>query len=438
MKFFLGLSVSTSSYTWKTLLTLLMANGEVILLTHRTTIAIAEQESSLASIPVYLIWQKLEGMVEEIARSRRRRRCDDGHRVVVRGRSRSKFHFNSNFVAGLPISSFVWAYHIAILVVSFSSIACAFSIRSTSNFQGTVSKQFNDSSLVRYRSRIAYDGSGFAGMQLQNNGRRSIQGELESVLGRRFNRQIRVVAAGRTDAGVHARGQAIHFDLTTEESRKLEELDPELNLLQRAMNKMLTEEIRIWNIQKAPPPAIELVNERQSVHSWNVMRKTVGKLYVYRFCTSPAMDPCLRHNRWQLDLGHDVHLDMEYLQKILQLYEGSHDFVCFSNAIESNQRKTGVVMSTIRTVESVELIDEGNDNYRIEVRLEGALYKMVRNLVGTAIDVAQGRVPEEFFRKLLLTPGTEGFTRDDNKCKPAPPQGLTLEWVFYDPNEDSF
>ena len=95
-------------------------------------------------------------------------------------------------------------------------------------------------------------------------------------------------------------------------------------------------------------------------------------------------------------------------------------------------------MSTIRTVESVELIDEGNDNYRIEVRLEGALYKMVRNLVGTAIDVAQGRVPEEFFRKLLLTPGTEGFTRDDNKCKPAPPQGLTLEWVFYDPNEDSF
>ena len=275
-------------------------------------------------------------------------------------------------------------------------------------------------------------------MQLQNNGRRSIQGELESVLGRRFNRQIRVVAAGRTDAGVHARGQAIHFDLTTEESRKLEELDPELNLLQRAMNKMLTEEIRIWNIQKAPPPAIELVNERQSVHSWNVMRKTVGKLYVYRFCTSPAMDPCLRHNRWQLDLGHDVHLDMEYLQKILQLYEGSHDFVCFSNAIESNQRKTGVVMSTIRTVESVELIDEGNDNYRIEVRLEGALYKMVRNLVGTAIDVAQGRMPEEFFRKLLLTPGTEGFTRDDNKCKPAPPQGLTLEWVFYDPNEDSF
>jgi tRNA pseudouridine38-40 synthase len=337
-------------------------------------------------------------------------------------------------------------------------------------------------SFVRYRCRVSYHGAGFNGFQFQPN-IRSVQGELETVFSRRFNQPVRVSGAGRTDAGVHARGQAIHFDLkripkTNSNNDNInnneDETDPQENLsqIQYSLNKMFPQgDIRIWNLSRAPPACLEFVNGKEGMHHWNVMRKTPAKLYSYRFSTSPAMDPTERHTRWQLDLitprtGQRAVLNTTHLQTLLSCYEGTHDFRCFAGAVEQEQkkylakRKRGgngdeganddapatppdsvplSEMDTVRTVYSVTLVDEGNDSYRIDFMLEGALYKMVRNMVGTAMDVCLGKnhLTEQYFVSLLQPrdnklEGGKTMTRNNNLSKPAPPQGLTLEWVYYD------
>lgn len=320
---------------------------------------------------------------------------------------------------------------------------------------------------VRYRCRVTYDGTGFCGFQLQHNSnnnnnkshqkqkqQRTVQGELETVLSRRFNRLVRVVGAGRTDAGVHSRGQAVHFDLYTNETSTITDNEKVVSL-ETTMNKMLPTDVRVWKVEQAPLPCTEFVNGKDSIHSWNVMRKCTGKLYSYRICTGNCMDPIDRHERWQLDWGHEI--DPIYLQRILKHYEGTHDFQLFANALEQNERKTGKAISTIRTIHKVNLVheyeindkdcdDKDGDNdddrlnsnsyknyYRIDVYLEGALYKMVRNMVGVALDVCRGKMTEEKFLGLLNNP--KDYIRKDNTAKPAPPQGLTLEHVFY-PNDD--
>ena len=303
------------------------------------------------------------------------------------------------------------------------------------------SNSYENTNTVRYRCRVAYNGGDFSGFQVQQAGARTVQGELEQVLSRRFDRHVRVVGAGRTDAGVHARGQAIHFDLRMEESQKLLELLPQqqqqqlgLDQLERTMNSLLSQDVRVWNLRQAPLPSTELVNGKMSLHSWNVMRKCHAKLYVYRFSTNPAMQPSLRHNRWQLDLGGGPDLDTEFLSTVLECYQGTRNFICFAGAIEQTQKKTGRIMNTVRTVYNVTLVDEDDGNYRVEIFLKGALYKMVRNMVGTAIAVCRGHVSEQEFQTFLNP--QPAMTRDSNRCKPAPPQGLTLERVFYDDDDD--
>lgn len=131
---------------------------------------------------------------------------------------------------------------------------------------------------VRIRGRVAYDGTGFNGWQTQSKGR-TVQAELEEVLSRRFNRRIIIVGAGRTDAGVHARGQAFHFDL----------LPGEINTpgdemkLQLAMNSMLRRDTRVWKISKAPASVEkERDDGRKAAHKWHVIYESTKKLYSYR------------------------------------------------------------------------------------------------------------------------------------------------------------
>ena len=132
---------------------------------------------------------------------------------------------------------------------------------------------------VRFRGRIAYDGTGYDGWQVQPK-RRTVQGELESVLSRRFNRPIKTVGAGRTDAGVHARGQAFHFEL---EEGEIETKEDEMKL-QKSLNSMLRRDTRVWNVGRAPK-AVKKVRDDGSavIHRWHVIYESTKKLYSYRY-----------------------------------------------------------------------------------------------------------------------------------------------------------
>ena len=285
-----------------------------------------------------------------------------------------------------------------------------------------------------------------------------IKGELEETLSRRFNRTIKIVGAGRTDAGVHATNQAFHFDLFPEDikikganstenkgNKNHEESRNQKKefcaLLQYALNSMLRDDIRVWNLCEAPPPALVTISDgTERKFRWHVIYDSMKKLYTYRLSIEPealTYDPLERFSRVHVE----GNIDHKKLEKVLKHFEGTHDFRAFSGAIEANQRKAGIEKKdTVRTVYSVELIPEGGGKYRIEILLKGALYKMVRNIVGTALEVSKGRMEEERMLQMLhhndCEDGKTQFVRKDNKCKPAHPEGLTLEKVFYDDSDD--
>ena len=310
-----------------------------------------------------------------------------------------------------------------------------------------------DSSTVRYRARVAYDGHGFQGFQLQRTLRkcRTVQGVLENVLNRRLlgidpeqeqERVIKVVAAGRTDTGVHSRGQAIHFDVPLSScSDRLSDLSQ----LCVSLNQMMPPDLRLWNLQRVPSnnvtkpatTARQAVDgcpddgaETEAVFQWNVLYDSTKKLYSYRISLAPVMDPLQRYTRW-----HPVqaqHINVEKLRRVLQFYEGTHDFRAFAGAVEQAEKRAGSALSTVRTVYAVNLVQEDDvvGNYRIDFLLKGALYKQVRNMVGTAIDTCIEKVSEGEFLRLLQQDSQ--LTRVANRSKPAPSEGLTLEHVFFD------
>eukprot|EP00547_Thalassionema_nitzschioides_P006418 CAMPEP_0194201226 /NCGR_PEP_ID=MMETSP0156-20130528/1546_1 /TAXON_ID=33649 /ORGANISM="Thalassionema nitzschioides, Strain L26-B" /LENGTH=313 /DNA_ID=CAMNT_0038926359 /DNA_START=1 /DNA_END=942 /DNA_ORIENTATION=+ len=279
----------------------------------------------------------------------------------------------------------------------------------------------NINGVTRYRARVAYDGSGFQGFQLQPR-RRTVQGDIEDVLSQRFQKTVRVVGAGRTDAGVHARGQAIHFDLETGTIETKEELQ----ILEYSVNRMLRNDVRIYSLQEAPVVK-KLFDGEEKLIQWSAMYDSTEKLYVYRISVGKSIYPLERHNRIVLKWPNT---NIAVLKKILKHYEGYHDFRAFSGRIEQLEKETGEALDTRRRVYSIELVEEGDNRYRIEVKLQGALYKMVRNMVGTALEVAWGKLSEEDF--LVLLNRSNSAVRKTNKSKPAPPEGLTLEQVYYD------
>ena len=372
----------------------------------------------------------------------------------------------------------------------------------------------NQGKKVRFRSRVSYCGTPFCGYvfvllflcnfqprtrpfscfshfiwchrwQLQPH-RTTVQGEIEEALFRRYNRRIAVVGAGRTDAGVHARGQAIHFDLlekevpfplvmpnATESERNAISADF-CNELQYSMNRMLRLEIRLFQLQLAPflmttkgLTAQEESNEEEQQHlsilprlrPWHAIQSSTSKWYSYRFTLGPTLfDPMERFTR-----THFVHRpsfapsttgepyainkqDISRLKSILELYVGTHDFKAFGGQLEQNEKRAGRKINTVRTIHKVELINESLEeshfgfigeegNYRIDFLIEGALYKMIRNMVGTAIQVWLGNMEQAQLVELLQIDQSGIKSRKSNPCKPAPPEGLTLECVYY---EDSF
>ena len=249
------------------------------------------------------------------------------------------------------------------------------------------------------KATVRYDGTDFAGWQVQP-GLRTVQGELERVLSTIAQRPIRVRGASRTDAGVHALGQVFSFDWSGGKAP---------GDLRRSVSKMLAPEVRIEHIEEAA--------------SGYDVRRASSKRYAYAIALAQTPDPFLSRYAWTIPWD----VAPGRLAELAARLQGEHDFAGF-RCSGGDGRKTSV-----RTLYSADVRAGGvmgpcdaKGVWRIEFRGNGFLYKMVRNITGTLVDIARGRLPESRIEELLSAPGPyDGYT--------APARGLFLMEVCHAP-----
>ena len=244
--------------------------------------------------------------------------------------------------------------------------------------------------MLRYRIRLAYDGTDYHGWQAQP-GRQTVQAELEEALATMAKQPIRATGSGRTDAGVHADDQVAHFDLA--------EPIPSDGLL-KGLNSLLPGDIRVVHAIRAD----ERFHARYDV---------VRKVYRYHLDRRPVPSPLRRRFAWHFP----YELDQPGLDLAAALFVGHHDFSAFRAA--SCTAKT-----TDRQVEQSHFLRIGSELV-YEVSGNGFLQHMVRNMLGTLIEVGRRkRAPEDIERLLGQT--------DRRLAGPtAPPTGLILHRVDY-------
>jgi tRNA pseudouridine38-40 synthase len=248
-----------------------------------------------------------------------------------------------------------------------------------------------------YRATLAYDGTDFLGWQLQRGTARTVQGTLERALSvLAGGGRVATVAAGRTDAGVHALGQVVSFDLAGA-------LDPPA--IQRALNGLLPADVRVLAVSRAG-------------EGFNARRSAVSKLYRYELDCGGVPLPHRRRYAgfvpWALEPG-AVHA-------AAALYTGRHDFASLASA-------GGSVRTTVRTVLRSEVsMDGGTLTYEVEA--DGFLRKMVRSMVGGLVAAGRGTHSVAALETSLAAADRRLWPA------PAPACGLTLVRVDYPPGRD--
>lgn len=251
---------------------------------------------------------------------------------------------------------------------------------------------------MRVRLDLAYDGSGFAGWAFQHE-TRTVQGDLENALATISRRDDlpRVTVAGRTDAGVHARGQVAHIDLPAELAE-----DP---LLLRRLNGVLAADVRVRRVTRAPA-------------GFDARFSGLSRTYRYRVADGPEqVDPLRRHDT----LAWPRALDLTALRQASAGLLGLHDFAAYC------RRREGA--TTVRTLLRLEWERNTDGVLVATVQADAFCHSMVRSLVGALIAVGEGRRPVDWPASLL----TLGARASDVAV--APPYGLTLEHVEYPPDD---
>ena len=245
------------------------------------------------------------------------------------------------------------------------------------------------------RLTIAYDGTNFAGWQIQPKCR-TVQETLELALQKITGQPVRTVASGRTDAGVHALGQVA--------SCRTNCALP-VDVLRRALNAHLPHDVAVLVVDEAPL-------------GFHALRDAVSKRYRYQLQDGRVRDVFRRHIVWQ----YSEHLDDRAMHRAAQSLVGTHDFSSFESA--GSPRATSV-----RTILELGVArDKGRagDQITIDVVADGFLYNMVRTIVGTLVEVGRGARPESWSLEVLQA-------KDRRRAGPtAPPQGLLLVDVNYD------
>ncbi|TXS05728.1 tRNA pseudouridine(38-40) synthase TruA [Streptomyces sp. col6] len=254
---------------------------------------------------------------------------------------------------------------------------------------------------VRVRLDLAYDGKDFSGWAKQT-ARRTVQGEIEDALRTvtRSSRTYDLTVAGRTDAGVHARGQVAHVDLPAEVWAEHEE-----KLLRRLAGRMAPD-VRVWRIAEAPT-------------GFNARFSALWRRYAYRIADRPGgVDPLVRgHVLW-----HDRPLDVAAMNAAAARMTGEHDFAAYCKKREG--------ATTIRTLQKLHWVrDEETGIITGTVQADAFCHNMVRALVGAMLFVGDGRRPDPWPAEVLAA-----GVRDPG-VHVVRPHGLTLEEVAYPADE---
>ena len=242
-----------------------------------------------------------------------------------------------------------------------------------------------------YRFTVAYDGRGFMGWQ-RHGDQPTIQGALERALAQVFGVDARVQGSGRTDRGAHAEGQVAGARLPG---------PIDLEGCAALINAALPDTVRIRDLREVPA-------------DFHVRESALAKQYRYVMWTGATL-PAEREGRvWHVRRP----LKLEAMQAACPIFLGTHDFASFAKKPNFAQK------STTRTVSRVELRREGAQLV-FEIRADGFLYKMVRNIVQALAKVGEGRLDADGLRTILEA--------RDRKAAPgtAPASGLYLDQVFY-------
>jgi tRNA pseudouridine38-40 synthase len=239
---------------------------------------------------------------------------------------------------------------------------------------------------------LEYDGSRFAGSQLQKNAR-TVQSQLEDAIARTTQAQTRVAFAGRTDAGVHARGQVASFDTWSE---------LQAGTLMRALNAWLPEDLAV----------VEAIEAHAGL---DVRRDAVRRHYQYVIETRAGRPVLERRRVWHVP----GELDLEAMQIAAGLLVGRRDFSAFASPPESSES------STIREIYRFGL---HSLDTRVVVDVEGNAFlpHQVRRMVGALVEVGRGKLTSQEYESLLDGPPASAGPS-------APAQGLCLERVDYEP-----
>ncbi|EAX47606.1 tRNA pseudouridine synthase A [Thermosinus carboxydivorans Nor1] len=249
----------------------------------------------------------------------------------------------------------------------------------------------NDMAEQRYlKLTVAYDGTAYHGFQRQANAI-TVQQVLEERLATIFGHPLKVTGAARTDAGVHAYGQVVGFATSG--------TIPAANIVRAAKSVL--------------PPDIVVVKAEEVSADFHARFSARSKIYLYRIYNAAVADPFRRNYAWHVTQP----LDEAAMDTAVQTVVGTHDFSAFRAA-------GGPPVSPVRTIYEAGCTREGD---MLEFRFwgNGFLYHMVRNLVGTLVDVGLGRLTRDGFTRILAG-------RDRTRAGiTAPPQGLYLKEIFY-------
>lgn len=247
---------------------------------------------------------------------------------------------------------------------------------------------------MRVRIDLAYDGSGFKGWARQP-GLRTVEGELETAVATvlRLNETPKLTCAGRTDAGVHARGQVVHVDL-----------DAQPDALERRLRRIVPADIRILSVTEAP-------------EHFDARFAAIERRYVYRIMDHAAgPDPLMRH----LVVGHRQPLDVDLMNAAAEHLIGEHDFAAFCKQREG--------ATTIRTLLELRTVRDG-EIIATTVRADAFCHSMVRSLMGCLVAVGERRHRPAFAAEILAA------GQRDPRVKVMPAHGLVLEEVRYPPDD---